>query len=190
MLHDQAVIGKAIAAVEIVIKTALGAVAQFQVVPGGIVLAALVIAAGAVALATVLAQPIPSYRTGRKGGPAELARVSEEGTEAMVTKEGKVFLTPERESLAFIPSGASIIPHHELIDMAGRASMTKLHSWDGNRYTDMDRLIDQNRQMERAIVSTIKNKRELHLNIDKHGFRVAAHQGAVWENYVNDRIRL
>ena len=190
MLHDQAVIGKAIAAVEIVIKTAVGAVAQFQSGSGGIVLAALVIAAGAVALATVLAQPIPSYRKGRKGGKAEIARVSEEGSEGLLTKEGKMFLTPEQETLAYIPQGATIIPHHELVDMVGKSSITGLPRWEGENFTDMGLLIAQNERMERSIVSAVKNKRELHLNIDQHGFRVAASYGAVWEHYLNERIRL
>ena len=65
MIHDQAILNKAFAAMDIIIKTAVGAVAQFQAGPGGIVLAALVIAAGAVALATVLAQPVPQAAKGR-----------------------------------------------------------------------------------------------------------------------------
>jgi hypothetical protein len=116
--HDQAVYDKAMAAVNIVIQTAIGAISQYQAGPGGFVLSALVIAAGAIALAAVLAQNIPSYAKGRKGGPEELAKVHRG---EMIISDNKSFLTPDvAESLAILPAGADVIPASEVLKTAGK----------------------------------------------------------------------
>lgn len=187
ILHDQAVLNKALGAVQIVVNTAVAAVAQMSVPVGGIALAAVVIALGAIELALVLAQPVPALKKGRKGGPATFAKVSEEGQEGVLHK-GKLSLLPERESIAYIPAGASVIPHNELMDMAGRASLGGVQMWpaiSGSKQ-DNSELVGEIRDLKDAV----KNKKEVHLNFDKHGFSAAAHSGAVWEKYLNDHIRL
>ena len=187
--HDQAVLNKILGAANAGINTAVGATAMLAN-PGGIfgmVLAILAIALGAIEIGVILATPIPALKKGRKGGPATFAKVSEEGQEGMKYK-GKFSLLPERESLAYIPEGASVIPHHELMDMAGQASLGGVQMWPAilNKKQDNTELVTEIRDLKHAV----KNKREVHLNIDKNGFRVAANSGAVWEKYLNDHIRL
>jgi hypothetical protein len=65
ILHDQAVYNKAAGAVQVIINTAVAAMAQASIPIVGWIMAALTIALGAVELATVLAQPIPAAAKGR-----------------------------------------------------------------------------------------------------------------------------
>jgi hypothetical protein len=126
--HDQAVYQKAVAAVNIGINTAVAAMQAYaQLGPiAGTVAAVLVIAFGAIQLAAVLAQNIPSYEKGRKGGPQELAKVHRG---EMIIADNKSFLTPDvAESLALLPEGADVIPASEVLKTAGRLSTQPIRS--------------------------------------------------------------
>lgn len=64
--------------------------------------------------ATVAATPIPKFKKGTgKGGVKgdTLAKVSEAGIELGITKEGQMFLTPEKESYMYLQKGTEIFPH-------------------------------------------------------------------------------
>ena len=76
------------------------------------------VALGAIELAAVLAQNIPSYRKGRKGGPAEFAKVHE--GELIRYSDGAMRSTPAGETTTFLPKGADVIPANEVHQMAGR----------------------------------------------------------------------
>jgi hypothetical protein len=118
--HDQAVYNKLIAATQIIINTAIGAMKSYaELGPiGGTVGAVLVIAMGAIELAAVLAQNIPSYSKGRKGGPAEFAKVHP--GELIKYPSGDVVRTPNIETTTFLPKGADVIPANKVIEMGGR----------------------------------------------------------------------
>ena len=81
----------------------------------GIALAAIVIALGAAQLATLLAYDVPQYSEGREGGPAEYAIVGEKGKEAIITREGDIYETPNSPTFTFLPMGSTVIPHEEWI---------------------------------------------------------------------------
>jgi hypothetical protein len=80
---------------------------------------------GAAQIARVIATPLPQYAKGRKGGKAEHAIVGEIGQEAIVTTDGKVTLTSSTPSLAYIPQGADVIPHNELIKNSAYVALAK-----------------------------------------------------------------
>lgn len=111
-LHDEAVYNKIIAATQVVINTAVNAMKQSSVA-----LSIAYIALGAIELAAVLAQNIPSYFKGRKGGPAELAKVH---PGELIVSNGVATMTPNKESLAYLPAGADVIPASQVKEMAGR----------------------------------------------------------------------
>ena len=91
----------------------------------GEIKAAAIAATGAAELAAVIATPLPQYAKGRKGGKAEHAIVGEIGQEAIVTTDGKVTLTPSTPSLAYIPQGADVIPHNELIKNSAYVALAR-----------------------------------------------------------------
>jgi hypothetical protein len=51
--------------------------------------------------------------------------VGEIGQEAIVTTDGKVTLTPSTPSLAYIPQGADVIPHNELIKNSAYVALAR-----------------------------------------------------------------
>ena len=70
----------------------------------------LIIAQGAVSLATIIAQPIPKYAKGTKDHPGGLAIVGDGGKkEGIVTNNG-LFITPDKPTLVGLPAHAQVIP--------------------------------------------------------------------------------
>ena len=71
---------------------------------------------GAVQLAKVIATPLPQYAEGIESTPTDsLAIVGEKGTELITEKSGKQYLTPDTDTLTFLPKGTKVTPHHELM---------------------------------------------------------------------------
>lgn len=121
--QEKAKFDKAASITRIIEATAVAATTALSYGPvAGEIFAALIIAAGAVELAKVAAQPIPQYAggTGISGTPrAGLARVSERGPELGILPGGQQFMTPGRESLMNLPKGTRIIPHDEVAGYLG-----------------------------------------------------------------------
>lgn len=70
----------------------------------------LIIAQGAIQLATILAQPIPKYAKGTKDHPGGLAIVGDGGKkEGIITNNG-LFVTPDKPTLVNLPAHAQVIP--------------------------------------------------------------------------------
>jgi hypothetical protein len=124
-LRKQAALNKALSIVNIIAKTAEAVMANLSIPGYGQIMAAVAAALGAAELAKVIATPLPQYAKGRKGGKAEHAIVGEIGQEAIVTTDGKVTLTPSTPSLAYIPQGADVIPHNELIKNSAYVALAK-----------------------------------------------------------------
>lgn len=124
-LRKQAALNKALSIVNIIAKTAEGIMASLAIPIYGEIKAIAIAATGAAELAAVIATPLPQYAKGRKGGKAEHAIVGEIGQEAIVTTDGKVTLTPSTPSLAYIPQGADVIPHNELIKNSAYVALAR-----------------------------------------------------------------
>jgi len=124
-LRKQAALNKALSIVNIIAKTAEAVMANLSIPVYGQIMAAVAAALGAAELAKVIATPLPQYAKGRKGGKAEHAIVGEIGQEAIVTTDGKVTLTPSTPSLAYIPQGADVIPHNELIKNSAYVALAR-----------------------------------------------------------------
>lgn len=96
------------AALQIGINTAVGitkAIAQFPLT-GGLPFTAIVAALGALQLGAVLAAPLPKYKDGRKGGPAEIAIVGDGGVSEVVEKtSGLIRITPNSPTITQLDEG-------------------------------------------------------------------------------------
>lgn len=171
-----------------IINTAV-AVTGMLANPGGvlgIVLAALAAAAGAAEVAVIASQPIPQYAKGRKGGRGEFAIVGEAGREMIETKGGQRVITPDAPTLTYLPEGSSVIPHGDLVNHTAMASMFSAPSTTA-QIMEENEIIRAGFMMLRK---TIEDKKEVHLGIDEHGFTKFVRSGAVWEEYLNRRVRL
>ena len=188
---EQAKYNKIAGILQSIINTALavsGSLAQVVTLgPAAFVLAALAGSIGAAQTALIAAQPIPAYAEGRKGGKAEFARINERGQEMVVTSTGDAYLPSG--NFAYLPEGSSVIPHHDLVEMAGKASTYPLP-----RYTSTDTGIRQEinglHAGFRMLASEIRNKKEAHINIDRHGFSVMQKTGENYVKWVNNKVRL
>lgn len=186
ILHDQAVMAKAMSLVNAIVNTAAGVAAQLTGGPGtGIALAVIAAALGAIEIATILATNVPAYAKGRQGGRAEVARVSEQGQEGLITKSGSLYPLPQSESLAYLPEGSSVIPHDEFMKAAMRATMPDyITTSTQNNRTEMDQL-----QGFMMLANVIKNKKELGLTVDENGFKAWIKNGFTYEEYLNKYVR-
>lgn len=83
----------------------------------------LIIAQGAIQLATILAQPIPKYAKGTKDHPGGLAIVGDGGKKEGIITDNGLFVTPDKPTLVNLPAHAQVIPDLSYIyDRDGLAS--------------------------------------------------------------------
>lgn len=75
-----------------------------------------------------LAAGTPAYADGVDSKPTDgLAKVGERGVEAVITPDGKLSFTPNRETLTWLPKGTQVIPHEEtkaLVAMSSSLGMS------------------------------------------------------------------
>lgn len=105
----------------------------------------------------------PKYAKGVKDAPGGMAIVSEEGPELMRLKNGQMFLTPEKESKIYVPKGAEIIPHDELVKMMSYKQI--ISGNQSNNSIDFSELKAEFRQLN----TTIKSKQEFNPNLMSAG---------------------
>ena len=80
----------------------------------GIILGAIVAAAGLVEISEISSQPLPSYAKGRRGGKREKARINEEGYEIVESKSGeKKIFGGGKETFALLEEGDTVHTHTE-----------------------------------------------------------------------------
>jgi len=119
LARKQAVLDRAQGLFNIGISTAtaiMNALAQFGPIAGAI-FAGIIGAMGAAQIATVLATPLPAYKDGGVVPFDQIARVSEEGQELMISPSGNVGLTPINESIMSLEKGTRIVPHNDTMKL-------------------------------------------------------------------------
>lgn len=108
--RKQAVYEKSMTIAKIAFNTALGISAAWSNPYTAPAMIPLIIAAGAVQTATVLATPIPEYAEGTDDHPGGLAIVGDAGKSEMVIANGRVFKTPDTDTLVELPKHAMVFP--------------------------------------------------------------------------------
>lgn len=105
--HKQAIFDKASAVAQAGISTALAILNALNTkpfLPMGPIMATVAGALGAIQIAAILATPIPKYKMGRKGGPAELAVTGDGGVPEVVSRpDGSgALVTPNKPTLTYL----------------------------------------------------------------------------------------
>lgn len=151
------------------------------------------IAMGAIQEAVVLAQPLPKYFKGRENGKAEFAHVGEQGFEGIVTKENKMFLTPDRDTITFLPEGAKVIPHDKMMKMSGNMTASKLPMWSSSiTSTDMQLLRKEVKSLQngfKMVAKVINSKPEYHSNLTAKGLEKYVKRGNSVTKYIEKSIK-
>ncbi|MCL1933050.1 MAG: hypothetical protein FWF53_04455 [Candidatus Azobacteroides sp.] len=115
MQRKQAVWQKANAIVQATITGAQAVLTALKAAPPpfNAALAAITGALVAAQIEIIKAQKIPSYREGTKGHPGGLALVGDGGrSEAAILPDGRVWKTPDRDTLALLPRGTEVLPDY------------------------------------------------------------------------------
>jgi hypothetical protein len=167
----QAILEKTNSLAQIAINTALAVMKTWGNLgfPAGLIASALPLAAGVIAAATVAAQPlpeIPKFAKGTKSSPEGVAWVGERGTELGILPSGEAFLTPNKATLTYLPKGTEIVPNDVI-----KNDLQQINAWNmiPNTAWNGDARIGE-------LIETIKNKNEVHVNIDKRGFSISEKQ--------------
>ncbi|MHB1106561.1 MAG: phage tail tape measure protein [Lutibacter sp.] len=138
-LQKQAVFNKAIAISEIAINTAI-AISKVAAQTGIFALAGIgpIILLGALQTATVLAQPIPKYKMGRKGGLEEIAITGDGGVREVITDKfgNNPRLTPSTPTLTFLNEGDKVHSSVEDYYKLQRAAMMSSITMEGRKTSD------------------------------------------------------
>lgn len=136
--YDQAVFNKAAQATQIIGATSLAVISALAQVPKfdfGIsagTIAAIYAGIGAVQLATLLAAPLPKYKVGRKGGPAEGAIVGDGYVSEVITdKDGSnARITPAKPTFTYLKEGD--IVHKSVEDYQDTVRASLINDFDKN----------------------------------------------------------
>jgi len=135
----QAIMNKALSIVEIGFATAQGIMQSYaQLGPiAGNAGALLVGILGGIQTAAVLATPIPKYKDGRIGGPAEFAEVGDGYVSEVIQKaDGRAFLTPNRPTLTYLEKGDNVYSNVKEFNRLQRASFMASLEMENSKAND------------------------------------------------------
>ncbi|KAF0193379.1 MAG: Uncharacterized protein FD166_3711, partial [Bacteroidetes bacterium] len=155
--------------------------------PAAIPFIAIAAAVGALQALAIAAKPLPAYKHGRNGGPAEWALVGEEGSEGIVYPSGQTAITPDKSTLTFLPAGASVIPHKDLVAHPGLfvdRTVSRMPERFSTRALEdkLDRGFNQ-------LSETVRNKQEHFWNFSENGIQHLVRNGQAWTRYLNKKHR-
>ena len=115
--HKQAVFNKAVAISQAGISASLAILAALNTTPFlplGPAMATLAGVLGAIQIGAIIATPIPKYKHGRKGGPAETAWVGDGGVSEVIERaSGGIQITPATDTLVKLNAGDKV---HSSVD--------------------------------------------------------------------------
>jgi hypothetical protein len=125
-------------------------------------------ALGAAQLGIAAAQPIPAYEKGTAHHKGGLAKVGEKGEELIYNPStGEASLSPSKPTIMDLPKGAMVMPHDKTMQVLATAGLERQHSHT---------VIENNNTVLaahlREINNSIKNKREMHLNLTRKGIEM------------------
>jgi TP901 family phage tail tape measure protein len=114
LLRKNAKDERAQAMFNIALNTAQAVVAALRIPIGGIPLSIAIGAIGAAQLALVASKPLPEFYKGTDNAPEGHAWVGERGRELVKDgKTGKVSVTPDKPTIAYLTKGSVVIPHEK-----------------------------------------------------------------------------
>lgn len=167
--RKQAIADKTAALFNIAINTAQNITKTPQLTPWLVIL-------GLLQAAIVAAQPIPKFFKGVRNFEGGIAEVGEKGSEIIKTKEGRMFLTPEKATRMVLPEGSDVITHTE----------TERMLLSGMQPAKFDQLIRE----QKATRKMLAGKPTYHLNIDARGWRYSTQRANTTINHIDKYFRV
>lgn len=190
----QARIDRDAALFEIAINTAIAVMTVTgQTGVGAAYLVPLIIASGAIQAAFVASQPLPKYKKGRQGGPAELAEVDEEGFEMIVDRHGKLkeIGTNKGPRKTWLDQGDKVLTHSQSVkELRSLGSLTQSLNDAKQReavYTLARAMQISNIHDSDKIVQAIKERPHKYSTWDERGVRHHEESINARKTYLNNR---
>ena len=181
--HKQDVANKDSAIFKATMALATAVIEATTAGPGiGLVLAGITAAFDAVYLGMAISAQLPQYALGRTGGKGEMAIVGERGSE-LIRTGNESYLTPDKPTLTYIPSGADIIPNDKLVQMEMDNRST------GERMSESIGLNIVANKLDN-VEAAIKNKKEVSFIGTERGIRAVVRNGNSLTEYLNKNIIL
>lgn len=170
----QARLDKAITISQIILNTALS-VSKLLATPPLAVAAGI---AGATQLAIAVATPIPQYMKGTDYHKGGLAIVGDGGEPELIREPNKKpYWSPDTDTLVNLPTGTSVTPLKDVINYGLLSSIN-----GGSQANQMD--IGALRKDINSLGGIIKDKKEVHINIDRYGMRILERQANARTKYL------
>jgi hypothetical protein len=175
----------------ILINTAQAVMATFARLgfPLGVPLAAIMTAVGLAQLAAVNAQEIPAYKDGtdNHGGGAMLVNDGSGSNykETIQTPDGKIYQHKERNVIMNAPKGTKVFTHDQW-----QRNLDNILTSNSIGYAQPNVVVNSgmsDSQVDR-IVSTIQNKQESHLALDKNGIKHYVSNGHTTKEILNNQV--
>jgi len=162
--YDAAVFNKIISLATIATQTAMASIAALAPPPIGLgpvlggSLLPFIIGVGAVQAATVLATPLPKYKDGRKGGPAEFAWTGDGGRREVVSNPdgSNPRLTPNVPTLTYLKEGEVVHKSEQDYQKSVRASLLNEYDKSANEVKQYQIEINNNNGFDNEILQELK----------------------------------
>lgn len=145
---------------------------------------------GAAQLAALFATPIPRYAVGTSNHPGGPAIVGDGGKmEGVITPDGSLYVTPDTPTVTNLPKGSVVIPDvNDITAVAVKNSIPKSMNYDGALMSNLE-LIGEVKRMRGDITAAIKNKRENHYHVTRHGLLVQQMSDNNQIDYLNENLQ-
>lgn len=155
----------------------------------GIPLTAIVAAIGAAQIAMVQAQEVPAYKEGtqnHKGGTMLVNDGSGSNyKETIQTPDGKIYQPKERNVIMNAPKGTKVFTHDQW-----QRNLDNILTSNSINYAQPNVVVNSGMSDEQVnrIVSTIANKQESHLSLDKSGIKHYVSNGHSTKEILNNQV--
>lgn len=152
----------------------------------------LLLASGAVAAALVAARPIPKFKDGRMDGPATLAIVGDGGKREVVSIPGVGdYLTPDTDTLTYLPAHAKVYPDVERYREVALASSFKTPELIPmeNNIAAIQEIANRIEATSGRVVNAIKGIPLRDIHIDENGFKQWVKNGNNLTEYLNKYVK-
>lgn len=189
--YKAAQLNKAEAEFNIILSTAQAVMAalakgnKFEAIAAGVT--------GAAELAIAIATPIPKFKTGLQKDYEGYGIVGDGGrSEAIIRKDGSVEITPDTDTLTFLNKGDRILPDLKDLQNIAMAGMGRVTNPSQNISLSamLAKSIAQSENQQRInqqLLTTIANKREVHLSASEGGLAAMWTHGANITSYIDEQ---
>ena len=157
--------------------------------PLGVPLAAIMTAIGLAQIAAIDAQEMPAYKTGTDNhiGGAMLVNdgIGSNYKETIQTPDGKIYQPKERNVIMNAPKGTKVFTHDQW-----QRNLDNILTNNSITYAQPNVIVNSGMSDEQVnrIVSTIANKQEAILSIDKNGWNTSVRNGHSTKQILNNQV--